>query len=118
MLTFTLAQLFSVRKGFIYSYNKPIVNEDIGIEVTEKIADLMGQNNFISSVTQYNGTVYAYIDQEFPESVNAEGFYMMCDVAQALQEYSDAQQEYLRQQQEAAEAAAQEQSQEPTPEEP
>lgn len=117
MLTFTLAQLFSVRKGFIYSYNKPIENEDIGIEITEKIADLMGQNNFISSVTRYNGTVYAYIDQEFPESVNADGFNMLCDVAQSLQEYSDAQQEYLRQQQEAVEAA-QEQSQEPTPEEP
>lgn len=119
MDTFTIANIFSARKGYIYCYTKPIESDDIGIEVTEKMADLMGQNNFISSVTRYNGMIYAYISEAFPESVNTDDFVLIGNIEQALKDYSDAQEETLRKLREAAEAeaAAQEQNQETNSEE-
>jgi hypothetical protein len=111
MDTFTIANIFSARTGYIYSYTKPTVGDDIGVEVTEKIADLMGKNNFISSVTRYNGMVYAYISEDFPESVNTDEFVLIGNVEQALKDYSDAQQETLRKLREEAESAAQEAAQ-------
>jgi len=106
---FTLAKIFSVWKGYVYAYVTPISGEDAGIEVTEKLSEILGKNDFVSSVTQYNGMIYAYVSEPFPEDAESEDFRFVGDIEQGLTEYSDQQAAAMRQQ---AEAEQQNQEQE------
>lgn len=106
---FTLAKIFSVWKGCVYAYIQPISGGDAGVEVTEKISEILGKNDFVSSVTQYNGMIYAYVSEPFPEGVESSDFRFVGDIEQGLREYSDQQAAAMRQQ---AEAEQQNQEQE------
>jgi len=95
---FTLAKIFSVWKGYVYAYVQPITSEDAGVEVTEKLSEILGKNDFVSSVTQYNGVTYAYVSKSFPEGTESEDFRFVGNIEEGLTEYSDQQAAAMRQQ--------------------
>jgi hypothetical protein len=107
----TLAEIFSVRKGYIYRYTGSYLNQDPAAVVTEQLSLLLKRNDFVSSVTEIKGQAFVYINEIFPEDTETAEFILLGSVEEALTTRSIQQEEYLRSLQPAPEPT-------PEPEEP
>jgi len=92
----TIANTFSVRKGYIYKYTGSYISQDPALAVTEQLSLLLKRNDFVSSVTQLQGNIYVYINEAFPEDLVTNDFSLLGNVEQAMEEFNHQQEEYFR----------------------
>jgi hypothetical protein len=91
-----IAEIFSVRKGYIYKFVGSYTNNDPASAVTEQLSILLKRNNFVSSVAEVQGKIYVYINEAFPEDTETEDFVLIGNIESAIEENSRKQEEYLR----------------------
>lgn len=92
----TIANIFSVRKGYIYRYTGSYLSQDPAAAVTERLSLLLRRNDFVSSVTGIQGQIFVYINELFPEDTETTEFFLLGSVEQAINEHASQQEEYLR----------------------
>jgi hypothetical protein len=92
----TIANTFSVRKGYIYRYTGPNISGDPGVSVTEKLSLLLRRNDFVSSVVQFQNNIYVYINEVFPEDLVTDDFSLLGNVEQAMEDFNLRQVEYFK----------------------
>ena len=115
----SIANTFSVRKGFIYRFSGNLNGQNATLAVTEKLSLLLRRNDFISSVVQLQSGIFVYINEQFPEGTETTEFSLLGNIEQAIAAYSLQQEENLKSLQPEPEPTpepTQESEPEPTPE--